>query len=60
MKLHRKSVLGLLTILAILALTAIILFFPSEWKPAFIALLLLVVFGGFYFGYRSVYPSNSK
>jgi uncharacterized membrane protein len=52
------AVLG--AILAILALAAVILFFPSEWKPAFVALLFLVIFGGFYFGYRSIYRSKSK
>jgi hypothetical protein len=60
MRRHLKGALGLFVILAIPALTAIILFFPSEWKPAFITLLLLIVFGGFYFGYRSVYRKSLK
>ncbi len=45
------AVLG--AILAILALAFVILFFPSEWKPAFVALLFLVIFSGFYFGFAA-------
>jgi hypothetical protein len=56
----RTALQALLAILAILAPFAIVVFFPSAWRPAFLALLLLVVFAGFYFGYRFVYCAKSK
>jgi hypothetical protein len=60
MKRHAKGISGLGRDSGDSCTSAVILFFPSEWEPAFVALLFLVIFGGFYFGYRSIYRSKSK
>jgi len=52
---------ALFAILVILALFAIVVFFPSAWRPAFLALLLLVVSLAFILVIASfVAPSQSS